>query len=78
MGNSGKKIPAAILAILLGTFGIHKFFLGKTTAGLIQLALGVLCFGIGGLIGIAEGIIYLLKSDSEFDREYVLGGKDWL
>ncbi len=50
-----KKIPAGVLAILLGSLGIHKFYLGRTTAGIIQLVLGV-C-GIGGIIGIIEGII---------------------
>lgn len=74
--TSGKKIPAALLAILLGWLGIHKFYLGRTTAGIIQIVLSFVC-GIGGLIGIVEGVIYLLKTDEDFDREYVTGGKDW-
>ena len=31
------KIVAALLAFFLGTLGIHKFYLGKTTAGIIML-----------------------------------------
>ncbi len=70
-----KKIPAGILAILLGSLGIHKFYLGYTTAGIIQLVLG-LC-GIGGIIGLIEGIIYLTKSDDQFVAEYVHNQKQW-
>lgn len=76
MNSSGKKVPAGILAILLGGLGVHKFYLGNTTAGIIQLCLG-LCFGIGSVIGIVEGIIYLTKTDQEFDDTYVNNKKAW-
>src|SRR5882724_6402721 len=69
-----KKIVAGICAILLGGFGVHKFILGYTNEGIIQLVLG-LCFGIGGIIGIVEGIIYLTKSDEDFARTYLIGKK---
>jgi len=71
-----KKIPAGILAILLGGLGIHKFYLGNVTAGIIQIVLS-LCFGLGGLIAIIEGIIYLTKSDDQFVAEYIVGKKAW-
>lgn len=70
-----KKLPAGILAILLGWLGIHKFYLGRTKEGIIQLILGFLC--IGGIIGLIEGIIYLTKSDEDFVRIYVQGNKGW-
>ncbi len=34
-----KKIAAGILAILIGVFGIHKFYLGYNKEGIIQLIL---------------------------------------
>ena len=74
--GADKKIIVGICAILLGGFGVHKFILGYTNEGIIQLVLG-LCFGIGGIIGIIEGIIYLTKSDEEFVRTYVHGKKGW-
>jgi len=74
--GADKKIIAGILAILVGGFGVHKFVLGYTNEGIIQLVLG-LCFGIGGIIGIIEGIIYLTKSDEEFVRTYIQGRKGW-
>ncbi|MCS6975784.1 MAG: TM2 domain-containing protein [Gemmatales bacterium] len=81
LGHSGKKIPAGILAILLGGLGVHKFYLGYTMAGLIMLLVSVLtCFvaaPVMSIIGLVEGIIYLTKSDDEFDRIYVEGRKEW-
>ena len=74
--QESKRVVAGILAIVLGGLGVHKFYLGMTTPGIIQLLLG-LCFGIGGIIGIIEGIIYLTKSDEEFIQTYQVGQKQW-
>jgi TM2 domain-containing membrane protein YozV len=70
-----KKIVAGILGILLGGLGIHKFYLGYTKEGVIQLLLSFVC--VGGIIGLIEGIIYLTKSDEEFVATYVNGRKGW-
>jgi TM2 domain-containing membrane protein YozV len=74
--EENKKILAGVLAIVLGVFGIHKFILGYTKEGIIQFILGLAC-GIGGLIGLVEGIIYLTKSDEEFYQTYQVGKKGW-
>ena len=43
--RASNKIPAGICGILLGSFGVHKFILGYTAAGLIMLLVTVLsCF----------------------------------
>ena len=39
------KVAAGILALFLGTFGIHNFYLGYTSKGLIQLLGSVLSCG---------------------------------
>ncbi|MGL5111304.1 MAG: TM2 domain-containing protein [Flavobacterium sp.] len=70
-----KKIIAGVLAIVFGGLGIHKFVLGYTQEGIIQLILGF-C-GIGSIIGLIEGIIYLTKSDDEFYQTYQIGKKGW-
>jgi TM2 domain-containing membrane protein YozV len=70
-----KKVVAGIFGILLGGFGIHKFYLGYTKEGVIQLIIGF-C-GIGWIIGLIEGIIYLTKSDEEFVATYITGKKGW-
>ena len=73
--GADKKIPAGICAILLGGFGVHKFIMGYTTEGIIQLVLGLFC--IGWILGIIEGIIYLTKSDEEFVRTYFEHHRGW-
>lgn len=75
--TSDKKLIAGLLGILLGTFAVHKFYLGYTKAGVIQLIASVLTCGIGGIIGFIEGIIYLTKSDEEFEETYVRNVKEW-
>ncbi|MGD0349055.1 MAG: TM2 domain-containing protein [Verrucomicrobiota bacterium] len=69
-----KKIAAGICGILLGGLGIHKFILGYTKEGIIQILLCFLC-GIGALIGLIEGIIYLTKSDEDFVNTYITNKK---
>ena len=78
-------VAAGLFAIFMGLFGIHKFYLGYNKAGFIVLAVSI----IGGIctlglapagiwvIGIIEGIIYLSKSQTDFDRIYVLNERDW-
>jgi len=68
--QESKKILAGILGILLGGFGVHKFVLGMTTPGLIQIAITIVTCGAGSVIGLIEGIIYLTKSDEEFIATY--------
>jgi TM2 domain-containing membrane protein YozV len=68
------KVVAGILAILLGGLGLHKFYLGKTGQGVIYL-----CFfwtGIPAILGLIEGILYLTKSDEEFQQRYGDAGND--
>ena len=78
-------IAAGLLAIFLGVFGVHKFYLGYNQAGFIMLAVSiigsVMTFGLAaaviGVIAFVEGIIYLIKSQTEFDQIYVIGHRDW-
>ena len=74
---SQRKLIAGLLGILLGGFGVHKFYLGMTTAGIIQLVIGVVTCGVGSLIGLIEGIIYLTKSDQDFYQQYIVEKKQW-
>jgi TM2 domain-containing membrane protein YozV len=74
--QESKRVIAGVLGILLGGLGVHKFVLGYTVPGVIHIALSF-CFGLGALIGLIEGIIYLTKSDEEFVRTYQVGKKEW-
>ena len=75
------KLVAGLLAIFLGTLGIHKFYLGYTKSGVIMLLVSLLTFGIGAtvmaVIALIEGILYLTKSDAEFYQTYVQNNKEW-
>jgi len=75
--QENKKVLAGVLAILLGGFGVHKFILGYTQEGIIQLVITVVTCGIGSIIGLIEGIIYLTKSDEEFYQTYQVGKRGW-
>jgi TM2 domain-containing membrane protein YozV len=72
-----KKVMAGVLGIVLGAWGVHKFILGYTQEGLIQIGITIITCGIGGIIGLIEGIIYLTKSDEEFVRTYIQNKKGW-
>ena len=75
--GADKKITAGILGILVGGFGVHKFVLGYTTEGIITLVITLVTCGVGHIIGLIEGIIYLTKSDEEFVRTYIQNKKGW-
>jgi len=83
--SEGKsKIVAALLAFFLGGLGIHKFYLGCNTAGIIMLVLflgGFILLGIPtiiiGVIAFIEFIVYLIKSDDNFHQIYVENKKCW-
>jgi TM2 domain-containing membrane protein YozV len=72
-----KKLVAGILGILLGGLGVHRFYLGDTTGGLLRIVITVVTCGVGSLLGLIEGIIYLTKPDDEFQRVYIEGKKAW-
>lgn len=75
--QDNKRVLAGIFALILGGLGVHKFILGYTQEGIIQLIIGVCTCGIGGVIGFIEGIIYLVKSDEEFYQTYQVNKKGW-
>lgn len=75
--EESKRVIAGVLAILLGSLGVHKFMLGYTKAGIIQLIISIVSCGILTIIPFIEGIIYLTKSDEEFIYTYQTNQKEW-
>lgn len=83
--NTKDHVAAGLLAIFLGSLGIHKFYLGYNTPGFIMLAVtivgSIFSLGIAGLamvvISIVEGVLYLSKSQTEFEQVYVFNKKEW-
>ena len=87
--QDNKRILTGVLAILLGSLGVHKFVLGYNNEGFIILAITALgyitlCVLVGAfvltatsLLGLVEGIIYLTKTDAEFYEIYQRNKKPW-
>jgi len=72
-----KKPPAGLCGIFLGWLGVHKFYLGYTKQGIIQIILTIVTCGAAGLVGLIEGIIYLTKSDETFVSTYIQNKRGW-
>lgn len=74
---SGKRVTAGVLGILLGAWGVHRFYLGDVLGGILRIVITLATCGIGGVIGLIEGILYLVKTDAEFDQIYLVQRKEW-
>tara|TARA_R110002153_G_scaffold187261_1_gene340292 strand:- start:531 stop:779 length:249 start_codon:yes stop_codon:yes gene_type:complete len=62
------KNLAAIWAILLGTIGAHRFYLGQTGRAIGNI---FLCStGLPTVLGIIAGFRFLLMSNEDFDKKY--------
>lgn len=67
-GKISRRVAAAIFAILLGSFGVHRFFLGQVGWGILYV---LFCWTlIPAVAGLIEGILYLTMSEEEFEAKY--------
>ena len=77
------RLTAGILALLVGGFGVHKFYLGYNNQGIILLLMStvgmVLVFPLfaSAIIALSEAIIYLTTSDQKFYDTYEANQKLW-
>lgn len=65
---SGKKdkLTTGLLALFLGCFGIHKFYLESWGWGIVYFLIGPISF----ILGVIEGLIFLTMDKETFDRKY--------
>lgn len=64
------RVVAALLAFFLGGLGFHKFYLGQWGWGLLYL---IFCWtGVPSVLGAIEAVLYLVKTDNEFNWKYGL------
>ncbi len=62
------RVVAIILAWFLGAIGIHKFYLGRSTAGVMYL---LFCWTfIPAFLAIIDFIVLLVMSENEFQLKY--------
>ncbi|WP_160662075.1 TM2 domain-containing protein [Adlercreutzia aquisgranensis] len=83
--NAADRNVAAVLAILFGAFGVHKFYLRYYVPAFLMLGITLL----GGfvslplmswavwVVAIVEGVIYLTKSQAQFYQTYVANRREW-
>lgn len=63
-----EKIILSLLAIFLGCIGAHKFYRGKTLAGILYLVF--FWTFLPGFIGFIEGVRYLFMPVDDFYEKY--------
>ena len=65
---------AALLAILIGAFGAHYIYLGKTGAGVVFLLITFFsCFILSPLVQVAaivQGVLMFTMTDEDFTNKY--------
>ena len=76
-GPSGKSRGiAGLLAILMGWCGLHYFYIGKTSAGVLFLLIAILSCGILAtvttIVSIIQGVLFFTSTQEEFEQKWVL------
>ncbi len=76
-----KKRTAALLALLFGVFGIHRFYLGERVKGFFYLGLFFMSFVatvegdapfifFPAILGFVDAVLFFVKPKEEFDEKY--------
>lgn len=70
--NDRNKFVAAALAFVLGTLGVHRFYLGRTGSGIAMLVMSITVVGllVTGPWAFVDMIRYLMMSEREFAVRY--------
>lgn len=66
--NGKNRVAAALLALFLGGFGVHKFYLGQIGLGILYLLFSWTF--IPAIIALVEFVILLTMSDEQFAAKY--------
>jgi TM2 domain-containing membrane protein YozV len=58
---------AGALGVLLGPWGVHRFYLGFVGIGVVQIVVTLVTCGVGGLWGFVEGILCFCGAMRDID-----------
>lgn len=71
-GPEGKsRGVAALLAIFLGWLGIHYFYCGKITGGVLTILLCIVTCSLWSILTFVQGIYFLCITNDEFERKFI-------
>jgi len=62
------KTLAGLLALVLGTLGVHRFYLGQTKLGILYIIL--LFTGVSAILGLIDAVLLLTMDQEDFDYKY--------
>jgi len=66
-----KKNVAAIFGLLLGAFGVHRFYLGQVGLGIFYVLLTLVSFGtLSSILGIIDAALLFSMDQQVFDQKY--------
>jgi TM2 domain-containing membrane protein YozV len=66
-GSRPIRTTAVILALLLGGFGVHRFYMRKPVSGVLYL---IFCWTlVPSLLALIEFFIYICSSDASFEKQ---------
>jgi TM2 domain-containing membrane protein YozV len=73
------KVTAIVLALLLGSLGIHHFYLGNTLRGLLMLILLFVFVGVfvNPIIALIETIMIAVATEEDFQRKWTNKGMNF-
>ncbi len=66
--NHKDRVLTAILALFLGCWGVHRFYLGQTGRGVVYVLLSFVL--ISPILGFIDFLHFIFMSDYSFDLKF--------
>ena len=64
------RVLFGVMCIIFNSYGVPCFMQGKVKAGILRIVLGVVTFGVIGIINVIKGIILGIKVLKMTDEEF--------